>query len=130
MRHQHQRAGKSVRLSSSTSSVGMSRSLVGSSSSSRSAGWSISRAISTRACSPPERLRDRTVELAGIEEEALGPARDVDRAVAEDHRVAVRAEPLAQRLRGIELFARLVEVDDAQGGGASRRGRRPARSRR
>ena len=75
----------------------MSRSLVGSSISSRSAGCSISRAISTRACSPPERLADRPVELAGIEEEPLRPSRDVDRPVAIDHRVAVRAEPFAQR---------------------------------
>ncbi len=56
----------------------MSRSLVGSSSSSRSAGSSISRAISTRACSPPESRPDRRLELLGAEQEALGPAGDVD----------------------------------------------------
>ena len=45
----------SARLSSSTSSVGMSRSFVGSSRISRSAGSRIRRAIRMRACSPPDR---------------------------------------------------------------------------
>ena len=45
----------SARLSSRTSSVGMSRSFVGSSRISRSAGSRIRRAIRMRACSPPDR---------------------------------------------------------------------------
>ena len=58
------------------------------------------------------------VQLAGIEEEALGPSGDVDGTVLEDDGIAVRAESLAEGLLAIELFARLVEVDDAQRGGA------------
>src|SRR5207253_2639346 len=62
--------------------------------------------------------RDRAVELIGVEEESLRPSRDVDRAIAKDHVIAVRAQPFAQRPRPIELLAGLVEVDDAQPGGA------------
>ncbi len=61
---------------------------------------------------------DRAVELAGVEEEALGPSGHVDGAVLKDDRIAVRAQSLAQRLAEIELLARLVEVDDAQRVGA------------
>ena len=83
--------GNSSRLSSSTSSVGMSRSLVGSSSTSRSAGCSISVGEWTRACSPPERRPTGIAELLGAEEEAPRPAGDVDRAAAEDDLIALAA---------------------------------------
>jgi len=72
MRDQHQRPRNSSRLSSKISSVGISRSLVGSSSNRTSAGWSIqlrdqhSRPLSTESrltgwfnCSPVKRNRAR-----------------------------------------------------------------------
>src|ERR1035437_1332354 len=58
------------------------------------------------------------IELAAVEQEAFGPAGDVNRAVAKDDGVAMRAEALAQGLGGIEALARLVEVNDAQRGSA------------
>ena len=61
---------------------------------------------------------DGAIELAGIEEKALGPAGDVNGMALEDDVVAVRAESLAEGLVLVELLAGLVEVDDAEGGGA------------
>ncbi len=61
---------------------------------------------------------DGAIELAGIEEKALGPAGDVNGEVLEDDVVAVGAESLAERLILVELLAGLVEVDHAEGGGA------------
>ncbi len=59
-----------------------------------------------------------TVQLPGIEEKTLGPSGDVDGPVLEDDGIAVSAEPLSERLLAIQLFARLIEVDDAQRAGA------------
>src|SRR5262249_3964550 len=61
---------------------------------------------------------DAAIELAGIEEEALGPAGDVDGTVAEGDGVAVCAEGFPQRVGEVELFTSLIEVDGAEGGGA------------
>ena len=66
--------GNSARLSSSTSSAGMSRSLVGSSSSSRSAGCSMSWAMRTRACSPPERSPTSISSCSGRNRNCLAQA--------------------------------------------------------
>ena len=77
----------------------MSRSFVGSSRSSTSAGSSMSRAISTRACSPPESRPTGVSSCSDAEEEALRPADDVDRAVLVDRpsRRAARACGAATR---------------------------------
>ena len=63
-----------ARLSSSTSSVGMSRSLVGSSRISRSAGSRISRAMWMRACSPPESRPTGTSRCSGGNRKRLAHA--------------------------------------------------------
>ena len=101
--------GNSARLSSSTSSAGMSRSLVGSSSSSRSAGWSISWAMRTRACSPPDRSPTGTSSCSGRKRNCFAQADDVQRPVAVHHRVAVRAQRPPQRRRRVERRPALLE---------------------
>ena len=94
----------------------MSRSLVGSSRISRSAGRSIRRAIRTRACSPPESRETGVSSCSRAEEEPLRPGGDVRARPLVDHRVAVRRERAAQRERAVEALARSAR-------------RRPSRSR-
>src|ERR1035441_9682681 len=86
----------SSRLSSRISSVAMSRSFVGSSSSSTSAGFRISLAISTRALTAAQPF-DGLVELLAGEQELRGITRDVDDAALVDDRVGIRRQCAAQR---------------------------------
>src|SRR5579871_1053451 len=60
---------------------------------------------------------DGAIELAGIEEEAARPTGDVDRAIAEDDEIAMRAESFAESLVGIQMLSGLVEVHHAEIGG-------------
>ena len=104
----------SARLSSSTSSVGMSRSLVGSSSTSRSAGSRIRRAIRMRACSPPESRPTGTSSCSGRNRKRLAQECDVHAPALPDDRVALGRQRPAQALRRVEAAALLLEAHDAQ----------------
>ena len=77
----------------------MSRSLVGSSSTSRSAGWSISGGEVDARLLAAREAADRHVELLGRKQEAPRPAGDVDRLAAEHDLIALRRERAAERQR-------------------------------
>src|SRR5439155_20880074 len=102
----------------STSSVGMSRSFVGSSSTSTSAGCNIKVATRTRACSPPERRPTGRDSCSGANKNRRAPAGDVDRPLAEHDLVALGRERAAERHGRIELRSILVEGGNPQTGGA------------
>src|SRR4026207_1011221 len=100
-----------VMLSSSTSSVGMSRSLVGSSRISRSAGPSnrgreAEGGLHLRARDVDARLlaarqpAHRHLEVLGQEEEPLGPGCHVEDSPLEMHAIALGSQCPAQRLLG------------------------------
>ena len=90
---------------------------MGSSSSSRSAGWSIKLRDEDAGAFASGEARDGLVKLLAGEEESRGPGGDVNDAVLIDDGIAVGRERAAQGLIFVEL-AVLLEVDDAQVGGA------------
>ena len=105
----------------------MSRSLVGSSSSSTSAGSSISRAISTRACSPPERRPTGVSSCSDRNRKRLAQPATWIGAALEDHGVAVRARACARARAPGSSRARCWSNDhDAQVAARARPSPRPA----
>ena len=105
--------GKSSRFSSRISSVGISRSFVGSSSSSTSAGSSISFAIRTRARSPPLRFLHRLVQLLAGKKKSRRPTGHVYGAALMNDPSPSGRQRAAQRQVLIQL-PHLAEIDQPQ----------------
>ena len=102
----------------------MSRSLVGSSSTSRLAGRDSTRASISRARSPPESSRIGVLRLLRLEQEVLHVGDDVALlAIDDDVLAAAVGEEMRQRLVRVECGTLLVERGDLQIGAQPDRAR-------